>query len=335
MPETMEDKRGRGISYLRLSVTDRCNLRCMYCRTGGSLSMLPHDHILTYEDCLELIAVAMELGMDKIRLTGGEPFIRRNFMQFLEEILSRHPGLNLRLTTNATRLAGKVPALKDIGIQALNISLDTLDREKYTRITGRDFYPQVRRSIDQCLEHGLRVKINVVALKGINDDELADFLDLAVRLPLDLRFMEFMPVGEKTVWRPDRLWSAEDILDQAGKLAQLQPINDIAGGDGPARMFSLVGGKGRLGVISPMSAHFCDRCNRLRITSDGRLRTCLFSDREYRLRPVLRSKKLGREHLRRIIVLAGRVKPLGSELLAALHREQNAVCRKAMSVIGG
>ncbi|HDQ41131.1 MAG TPA: GTP 3',8-cyclase MoaA [Desulfonatronum sp.] len=331
---TLTDLHGRSISYLRLSVTDRCNLRCLYCRSAAGWQMLPHEHILTYEECLELIAVATELGMSKVRLTGGEPFIRKNFIQFLEQVLFRHPHLNLRLTTNGTLLNGKIPALKSIGVQALNISLDTLKREKFQRITGRDFYAQVRRAIDQCLENDLRVKINVVALKGINDDELEDFLRLAIQLPVDLRFIEFMPVGEKTIWRPDQVWTAKDILDQAREFVELRPSNDQDKQHGPARMFHISGGQGRLGIISPMSSHFCNQCNRLRITPDGRLRTCLFSDHEYRLRPVLRSTKLGRSQLRRIIVLASRIKPIGHDLLSGM-RQEPAVCRKVMSAIGG
>lgn len=334
LPDNLADLHGRSISYLRLSVTDRCNLRCMYCRSGTSLKTLAHDHILKYEECLELITVATELGMSKVRLTGGEPFVRKNFIHFLEQILSRHPHLNLRLTTNATLLNGKIPALKAIGVQALNISLDTLKRDKYQRITGRDCYLQVRRAIDQCLENNIRVKVNVVALKGINDDELADFLDLAQHLPLDIRFIEFMPVGEKTAWSPDRVWTARDIVEQAKTIVELQPIQKQGEHQGPARMFGIAGGKGRLGVISPMSSHFCNQCNRLRITPDGRLRTCLFSDHEYRLRPVLRSPKLGRENLRKIITLAGRVKPIGHDILVQLRRER-AVCHKVMSAIGG
>jgi GTP 3',8-cyclase len=334
LPATVTDQHGRDINYLRLSVTDRCNLRCLYCRSCGKFEMLPHDRILRYEECLELIAVASELNIAKVRLTGGEPFIRRNFLLFLEQILQRHPHMDLRLTTNATLLNGKIAALKDIGIQGLNISLDTLDRKKFIRITGRDFYLQVRKAIDQCLEYGLRVKINVVALKGINDDELADFVRLAQQLPLDVRFIEFMPVGEMTLWRPDQVWSSKDILRETQELVSLEPAADKSKRHGPAKMFTVRGGKGRIGVISPLSSHFCGQCNRLRITPDGRLRTCLFSDKEYRLRPILRSPKLNREHLRRVIILAGKIKPMGYELLAA-QRQETSVCRKIMSAIGG
>lgn len=335
LSETMTDHHGRCINYLRLSITDRCNLRCLYCRSScAGLKMLPHDQMLSYEEHLELIAVASELNISKVRLTGGEPFLRRNFLHFLEQILQHHPHLDMRLTTNATLLDGKIPMLKDIGIQGLNISLDTLNRTKFQQITGRDFFNQVRGAIDQCLDHGLRVKINVVALKGVNDDELADFIRLAERLPLDLRFIEFMPVGEQTVWRPEQLWSAPEILRDAAEIVQLEPVVDRDKRHGPARMFTIRGGRGRIGVISPLSSHFCAQCNRLRITPDGRLRTCLFSDKEYRLRPILRSPKLGRDHLRRVITQAGKIKPLGYELLANRGKERS-VCRKIMSAIGG
>ncbi|SDB42744.1 cyclic pyranopterin phosphate synthase [Desulfonatronum thiosulfatophilum] len=332
--ETMTDQHGRSINYLRLSITDRCNLRCLYCRSCEGLKMLPHDQMLSYEECLELIAVASTLNISKVRLTGGEPFIRKNFLHFLERILDAHPQLDMRLTTNATLLGGKIPALKKIGIKGLNISLDTLDRAKFQRITGRDFFLPVRGAIDQCLDYGLRIKINVVAMKGINDDELAAFIRLAENQPLDVRFIEFMPVGEKTVWRPDQVWTSREILQQAQEVVQLKPVTESGKRNGPARMFEIVGGKGRIGVISPMSSHFCGQCNRLRITPDGRLRTCLFSDKEYRLRPILRSSKLGREHLRRVIIRAGKIKPMGHEILAAQGR-QGSVCRKIMSAIGG
>lgn len=333
--KTMIDHHGRSINYLRLSITDRCNLRCLYCRSSCSeLKMLPHNEMLSYEECLELIAVASELNISKVRLTGGEPFIRKNFLHFLEQVLQNHPHLDMRLTTNATLLSGKISTLKEIGIQGLNISLDTLDRAKFQRITGRDFFTQVRRALDECLELGLRIKINVVALKGVNDDELPDFVRLAEQLPLDVRFIEFMPVGESTLWCPEQLWAASEILRDAAKIVNLDPVADRDKRNGPARMFTIRGGRGRIGVISPLSSHFCNKCNRLRITPDGRLRTCLFSDKEYRLRPILRSPKLGREHLRRVIIRAGKIKPLGHELLAAQGRERS-VCRKIMSAIGG
>ena len=200
------DTHGRSFSYLRLSITDRCNLRCFYCRSCEGLEFIPHEKILTYEELLSLIGLSDSLGVQKVRLTGGEPFVRKDFIQFLYEIKSKYPACDVRLTTNGTLLADKVSKVHDAGLEVINISLDTLDREKYKRITGRDYFLQVREAIDACLAWGIRVKINVVALKGVNDSELEDFVQLALENPLDVRFIEFMPIGEKNIWHEDKYW---------------------------------------------------------------------------------------------------------------------------------
>lgn len=335
------DKYGRSVSYLRLSVTDRCNLRCFYCQGGQQLSLMPHQDILRYEEMLQLIGLAGKLGVRKVRLTGGEPLVRRDVLPFLERVLIQNPGLDLRLTTNATLLPGKAKLLKQYGLSRVNISLDTLERKKYEDITRRDYYMDVRRAIDECLEEGLLVKVNAVALRGVNDVELADFVALARQLPLDMRFIEFMPMGQGTAWSDGNFWSAQDIVAEASRHADLTPIprstSEVMGEadtHGPARMYSIADGKGRFGVISPLSDHFCGSCNRLRITSDGRLRTCLFSDRQYRLRPLLRHPKLGVEQVRKVIERAGQRKPLGHMLLAQAL-QNGPVCNTRMSGIGG
>lgn len=337
------DKYGRTVSYLRLSITDRCNLRCFYCKGGGKLDLLPHDDILRYEEMLKLIGLARDLGVRKVRLTGGEPLVRRDVLPFLDKVLTRYPGLDLRLTTNATVLPGKARLLKSFGLERVNISLDTLRREVFERITGRDHYLDVRRAIDECLAEGLKVKINAVALHTINDQDLPGFIDLATRLPLDVRFIEFMPMGQNTSWSSDYYWTAQNIVEQASGLAELKLVEHCLAGKptagdthGPARMYDIVGGQGRFGVISPLSDHFCGTCNRLRITSDGRLRTCLFSDKQYRLRPLLRHPKLGPEFVRTVLERAGKRKPLGYQLLAkAAESAKHAVCATHMSGIGG
>ncbi len=327
----LRDGRGREVSYLRLSLTDRCNLSCMYCRPKNRIAFIPHNDILRYEELLDLVSLAREMGITKVRLTGGEPFARRDAMVLVESIRHRHPDVDLRLTTNATLLAGKVAALAELGVSAVNISLDSLDPARYARITGHDRLNEVRRALDEALAAGLRVKINAVALRGINTDEIGDFVRLAMDAPMDVRFIEFMPVGDGNLWRPENYISAQEVLALAGRVATLSPLeNDHASG-GPARMFRVDGGRGRFGVISPLSEHFCDTCNRLRITSDGKLRTCLFSDREYRLRPLLRNKKLGLAKVRQVIAKALRHKPLGYEVLnpgATAHSRD-------MSAIGG
>lgn len=326
------DSLGRTVSYLRLSVTDRCNLRCLYCGSKPA-ALLPHPEILRYEELLTLIGVARSLGIGKVRLTGGEPFARRDFLPFVRRVREAHPDLDLRITTNGTLLAGLAPELAAAGITRLNISLDSLERGNYARITGKDALPLVLRAVDECLAAGIRVKLNAVALRGINDHELADFLALARAKPVDVRFIEFMPVGGDTVFCPERFWPAEEIVAEAKRHAELTPEPRGGPDSGPARLFRIAGGLGRLGVISPLSNHFCATCNRLRVTAAGNLRTCLFSDREYRLKALLRHPRLGSAAVRRVMELALRNKPLGHELLK--ERLGAAVCRTRMSAIGG
>lgn len=332
-PDVLADAFGRVVNYLRVSVTDRCNLRCVYCRPVQDFTALDHWDMLSYEEYLRVIRLAAPLGINKIRLTGGEPLARRGFERFLAEVMAAAPGMDVRLTTNGTLLPGRARALAALGLKAVNISLDSLDRENFRRITGADLFTDVRRAMDECLEAGLRLKVNVVALKGVNDHELPAFLDLARHTPLDVRFIEFMPIGGDTRWDQTRYWPASDILEQASRLAELDPVVYGDEGRGPARMWTIRGGKGRLGVISGLSGHYCLSCNRLRLTCDGRLRPCLYSDKEYRLRPLLRSPKVGDERLLEVLRRALARKPMGYKLLAA--RGQGGVCRKPMTAIGG
>jgi cyclic pyranopterin phosphate synthase len=326
------DAKGRSVSYLRLSVTDHCNLRCLYC-DGRMAQRLTHADVLRYEEMLQLIALTEAMGIRKVRLTGGEPFVRRDFVEFVERARARFPALLLRITTNGTLLAPHAARLAAAGVDRVNISLDTLSRETFARVTGKDLYPEVRQGIDACLAAGMGVKINAVAMRGVNDGELAGFLALARELPVDVRFIEYMPMGG-AAWTTDQYWSAADILADAKALADLTPLPRDDADAGPAQMYAIEGGRGRFGLITPLSNHFCGSCNRLRITSNGLLRTCLFSDRTYRLRAALRHPKLGPEAVGRILRLALARKPVGAELLAA-RLEGRAVSATAMSAIGG
>ena len=290
---SLEDGHGRTVRYIRLSVTDRCNLRCTYCRSGME-TFIPHESVLRYEEMEQLVDMAMDMGVEKVRLTGGEPFARKGFADFLERLRAAHPALDIRVTTNGTLIGPHIQTLKAIGLNAVNLSLDTFDRDKFEQITGRDLFGKVRENMDALLDAGIPFKLNAVAMRGFNDDELPAFIDYAMRHPIDVRFIEFMPMGEGTRWSDSCFWSAPDILDAVKGLA---PVEQEQRNGGPARLYTLSGpdgpGLGRLGLISPLSSHFCTSCNRLRITSDGALRTCLFDDREYRLRNALRHPKLG------------------------------------------
>ncbi|WP_421902936.1 GTP 3',8-cyclase MoaA [Maridesulfovibrio sp.] len=328
----LTDKIGRTVSYLRLSVTDRCNLRCMYCVTKD-FKYIPHPDILRYEEMLRLVDLAASMNISKLRLTGGEPFARKGFMDFISQVMNSHPEMDLRITTNGTLIEPLVPELKKIGVNRLNISLDTLDRQSFEEVTGRDHLNDVLATISACLSAGIKIKVNAVAMKGINDKELGSFIDFAKENPIDMRFIEFMPMGDDTK-SDSRFWSADDILEQAQQFAVLKKEKIRPENHGPARMYSIEGGKGRLGLISPVSSHFCATCNRLRITSDGQLRTCLFSDKTYGLREILRNPDMNDDDLRKLIAEATVDKPLGYHLLEK-RSGCEGVCETQMSAIGG
>ena len=329
----LSDAFGRVVNYLRVSVTDRCNLRCVYCRPAHDFTALSHTDVLSYEEYLRVIRLAAPLGLAKVRLTGGEPLVRRDFPGFLERVITLAPHLDLRLTTNGTLLAGQAKLLASVGLRAVNISLDSLNRQTFERITGLDMLDRVRRGVDDCLAAGLRVKLNAVALRGVNDHELPQFIDLARQLGVDVRFIEFMPIGGETVWNESLFWPAGDLLAEAARHAELTPVAAADGSHGPARLWRIDGGKGRLGVISGLSGHYCGSCNRLRLTCDGRLRPCLYSDVEYRLRPLLRSPRISDERLLTVMRRALNRKPMGHLLLE--ERAKRSVCGKAMTAIGG
>jgi cyclic pyranopterin phosphate synthase len=327
----LTDEYGRTARYLRLSVTDRCNLRCLYCRSTIQERHIPHDDVLRYEELVRLADLGVEQGIEKIRLTGGEPFARKGFMDFLRMLRERHAKVDLRITSNGTLLGEYVKTLGELGIGAMNISLDSLRPKGFLAATGRNLLPEVRRTLDALLAEGIQVKINAVALKDINQQDMRAFLDFARRHPVDVRFIEFMPMGSGTKWSEDQFWPADDILAEARKWAALEPCRQDVRDRGPARMFSIVGGLGRFGIITPMSNHFCATCNRLRITSDGRLRTCLFADKEYRLRGILRHPRLDAAFLSKVMEGASRKKPLGADIL----RQRQRAAVKPMASIGG
>lgn len=345
--DRLVDDHGRTVRYLRFSVTDRCNLRCIYCRSNAMERSIPHDEVLRYEEMLRVVEAAVGSGVEKVRLTGGEPFARKGLMSFIRMLRTNFPQVDVRITTNATLIRPHVAELRELGIKVVNISLDSFRPEVFASVTGRDLLHEVRAAMDDLLAAGIRLKINAVALRGVNDGELPSFLDFARHNPVDVRFIEFMPMGADTRWSQSNFWPATDILTEAQRVVTLTPLasrshsqgeelespRDRSVHGGPARMYAMEGGQGRFGLITAMSNHFCGACNRLRVTSDGFLRTCLFADKEYALRGILRHPRLGVEHLRRVMALANKGKPLGEELLRA--RREVAVAAKRMVSIGG
>jgi GTP 3',8-cyclase len=328
MAHLLIDPYHRPIDYLRVSITDLCNLRCVYCRPPEGVKLLAHDEILRYEEILTLVEVARDMGIRKIRVTGGEPLVRRGVLDFLSR-LARLRGIeDLGLTTNGVRLAGMAGELKAAGLKRINVSLDTLRPETFRAITGSDHLDAVLAGIRLALDVGFKpVKINVVLLKGVNEQDVPAFARLTRKEPVDVRFIERMPFGQDPALRSPHPFSGTHALDMIRQeVGELIPI-DRDPLDGPATMFQLPGAKGRIGIIDPVTGHFCGTCNRLRLTARGTLRPCLLSSDEIDVRTVLR-RGASREELAQVIRLAVAAKPGG-------RRSGAATVAGGMNLIGG
>jgi cyclic pyranopterin phosphate synthase len=296
----MIDAYGRKINYLRLSVTDRCNLRCRYCMPAEGVPLLPHGEILSYEELFLVARTAVSLGIEKIRVTGGEPLVRKGILGFLSR-LAGIPGLRqLVLTTNGLLLEELAEPLKSAGVQRLNISIDSLDQGNFLRITRRGDMARVLAGIAAAEAAGLPIKLNVVVMRGTNDREVVDFAALTVDKPYAVRFIEFMPSGAgEGEWR-SLVVPGREILD---RIAKRFPFDEVDRGElaGPAKDYRIRGAAGTIGVITPVSGHFCGDCNRIRVTASGMARGCLFSREETDLKPILRGNdpsELGKTLLR-------------------------------------
>jgi GTP 3',8-cyclase len=324
------ESKSQPINYLRLSVTDRCNLRCLYCMPDEGIDFVPHDEILSYEEMLHLVRVSVLTGIRKVRLTGGEPLVRKDFVSFLERLSSIEDLKEISITTNGVLLKEYAAAIRECGICRINISLDSLKPERFFHITRRDLFHRVWEGIEEAARLNFHpIKINVVAMKGINDDEVLDFARLAMEKPFHVRFIEFMPVGEHNNWSQERFITSKEVFDRIKLLGDLDPIEHGAM-DGPAERFKIRGGKGEVGFISALSNHFCDTCNRLRLTAEGRLRGCLFSDKEIDMKSPLREGK-GDDYLAGLLNQAIREKPAGPGRPTSRPRK----CIRQMSTIGG
>jgi cyclic pyranopterin phosphate synthase len=328
-PVALMDGYKRRINYLRLSITDLCNLRCVYCMPEGGVPKLHHNDILTYEEITRLARVVVGMGINRIRITGGEPLVRRDVLRLCRDILQIEGLESLSMTTNGLLLSRFARELHDAGMKRINISLDTLKPEKYAAITRRDCFHEVWRGIEAAQEVGFDpVKLNVVVMQGVNDDEIEDLALLTYRYPFDVRFIEFMP------FQPDeqsrRFLSADEILTRLARVAQLSPVQNNDS-NGPAQHYAFPGAKGRIGLISPVSHHFCPSCNRLRVTADGKLRTCLFSTDELDLKPLLRQASAD-DQVVSIIRNAIRSKPERHMLDKEILRK---CTNRPMSAIGG
>ena len=317
----MKDGFGREITYLRLSVTELCNLRCRYCMPAEGVCKRSHDEMLTQEETLQAVRVAAELGMRKLRITGGEPLVKQNILSICEGA-AQTPGIEeICLTTNGILLPRLAGPLKRAGVSRLNISLDTLDARKYAWMTRLGELDSALQGIESALDAGFaRVKINAVLVGGWNDDEIGPLARLSVRWPVDVRFIELMPMADKAAFGPQAYVPCDRVLEA---LPELEPVTEH---DGVARLYRLPDGQGRIGLISPLSAAFCGRCNRLRLLADGKLKPCLHSPLEF---PI---KGLDPEAVRRQFLAACAAKPERHELLSYEHRSG---ANRSMNRIGG
>jgi cyclic pyranopterin phosphate synthase len=294
------------------------------------VDFLPHEEILRYEEMLRVIQIAVECGIRKVRLTGGEPLARKGFIPFVNKLTNLKNLDEITLTTNGVLLNAFAAQLKKAGIHRINISLDSLDPAVFARITGRDRYVQVWEGIREAERLGFApIKINMVVMKGINDGEILDFARLTFKKPYHIRFIEFMPVGEQNGWTLDRFVPLKEIQAQIGALGTLHPVasNPL---DGPAVRYRLAGSQGELGFIGALSQHFCHQCNRLRLTADGHLKGCLFSREELDIKTPLRNGK-GSNTLREMIHQVIKNKPQGHLFMKSGPRK----CVRPMSAIGG
>ncbi|MFC4809262.1 GTP 3',8-cyclase MoaA [Paenibacillus sp. GCM10023250] len=330
----LTDRFGRVHDYLRISVTDRCNLRCLYCMPEEGVQFEPSENLLGYGHIAEVVRAGARLGISKLRITGGEPLVRPGLPGLVRELASI-PGIqDISLTTNGVLLADQAEALRAAGLKRVNISLDTLDAARFRFIARRGELRRVLEGIEAAADAGFApIKLNCVLLKGVNEDEIAAFLDMAVKRPLHVRFIEYMPIGHADDnWRNHYL-PLSRVLEIAGELGlAYERIGDVLG-NGPSDDYRIRGGAGTFGLIHPVSDQFCTRCNRLRLTADGNLQPCLYWVDELNVKPALGSP----EELEKLFLKALAIKPRNHEMAAKLADEAQShePTARRMSQIGG
>ena len=331
------DNFGREIYYLRISITDRCNYRCIYCQSEKEFEFIPHQEILRFEEIVEIVQEAVNLGITKVRITGGEPLVRKGVVDFIKKLRKIKKLEDISLTTNGFFLSEYAEKLKGAGLNRVNISLDSLQEEKYKKITRGGSLEKVLKGINFALKAGLLpIKINTVLIRGINDNEVDDFVKLTLKRPLNIRFIEFMPSGEEVIGEfENKFISVQEIKEKLIKKYLLNPIK-ISTANGPAKYYQIKGGQGTIGFITALSQHFCKTCNRIRLTSEGKLRPCLFSNKEVDIKQAIRNAKTDDKIIRSKIIRnniekAISIKPEGHKLNEKFSNRDSF----KMSKIGG
>lgn len=329
---TLLDNHNRPLNYLRLAVTDRCNLRCFYCMPEEGIRYLPKKELLTFEEIGRLITLLASLGITKVRLTGGEPFVRTDLMQLIRRIVEI-PGIrDLHLTTNGILTAPHIPELKRLGIASVNLSLDTLDRERFRQITRRDEFDSTFKTLHLLLEHDIPVKINAVVMENKNIDDIFPLIELTRHQPVDVRFIEEMPFNGEGTHYTRLQWTYQRILEYIR--AQYPTLEKVA--DGPystAYNYRIPGYRGTIGIIAAFSRTFCGTCNRIRVTAQGELKTCLYDDGVLSLKTLLRETRDDERIKAQLLHAFNHRAKDGFE--AEQKRKDHAPAHESMSTIGG
>ena len=289
-PILLKDNYGRAIRDLRVSITDRCNFRCFYCMPEEAMEWKPKPEILSYEEIVRAAEVFVRLGINKLRVTGGEPMLRRDLERLIERLAEIDGVEDLALTTNAHFLRGRAQALKDAGLQRITISLDSLTPDRFALLTGRNELSQVLDGIDAAIDAGLRpLKINCVAIRGINDDQVIRFAEFARDRGVIVRFIEFMPLDNGKIWRREMVVPGDELRRRINDVYPLEPVKSENLSETARRWRFADGSPGEIGFINPVTQPFCGHCSRIRLTADGMIRTCLFSTVEHNLKRLMRN----------------------------------------------
>lgn len=329
--DLLEDSYNRKIDYLRLSVTDRCNLRCHYCMPEEGIKFVERNALLSYEEMLRLCAILSTHGIKKVRITGGEPFVRRDLIQFLSKLVDIDGIENVSITTNGILTGKFIHELKNLGIKNVNLSLDTFDRQRFTEITRRDEFDQVRSTLFSLIEAGFNVKINCVVMNGVNTVDIVPLTRLSINLPVEVRFIEEMPFNGSEKQKNKPTWNYIKILDQIKTVfSSIEPL--ITSKYVTSQNYLIPGAKGQVGIIAAHSRTFCGTCNRIRINAIGQLRTCLYGKNDLDLRNLLRDGSSNEAIIKKIADSIGRKSKDGFD---AERTTNNESTNESMSKIGG
>ncbi len=322
------DNHGRVINYLRLSVTDNCNMRCQYCMPAEGVEFSPSKELLTWDEMFLLASTFVELGIKKIRITGGEPFVRKGLMEFLHKLAAVDGLGDISITTNATLIGEHIAALKKLNILNINVSMDSLDKERFNTITRRDYFDVVLNNVHRLLQNGFNVKINCVVMGGQNTDDIIPFINFANNYNADVRFLEEMPFNGHSKGFDNLEWDYKKIMEVIqSNFGAIHPVSSVAGST--SENYIIDNRKGSFGIIPSFSRTFCGTCNRVRLSAKGELQTCLYTNESISLKKVV-SENMNAQSVKPLII-----KAISSRFKDGFEAEEKTIFKKSMSLIGG